>query len=585
MSETSNIDKFQILTDAYDSWTVEFRIPEEELLNQKLLLTHLRSVKKHISETQTVSEQCLIFDGIVRKTNKDRYVDVVVKIRKLTVPSGAPKVTFKDEEITADLLYSHMHAFLDAYYLDEFGDLLTTERVLRAVRAAGVIDDMLDLALLNTTVKTILDTQAEARDIPIAHGKLPGTGKDAEIEFFFQAVGDSNNLDLLYSTRRAGKGDLLCRKIPPVASKQNGMNVLGRPLEPKEGFDIGLIAGSNSTLSLDGLNITADCDGVVVITRAIRKVRFGRQFKEVPDSVKIKVDPILKIDASSLSELVTAQAVEVNGNLRVGTRIMSEGEVFVNGNVEAGASITAADDILVKGAVSGASLSSQGNIMIGQDVSSAAVHARGNVDIAGHVVDSQIDGESVKAKSAAGGKIVAQKSVTLETVGSDDTKIVTTISVGAKDFFEQRLKENHEFLDSAISNLERIRTAVGDDIFESTSASNSQVVFMKLLTKFRLGRNFNVQSRVEAYRQLIEAIIPTKELIKQKEDECAEIKDRITSRMRDEDNIIVVREKFYGRVVLNVDSVKGELGRLEHGAEIRAVDGKLSVSKSKWKLA
>jgi uncharacterized protein (DUF342 family) len=464
MSKTESKDKFRILTEADDSWTVEFRIPEEELLNQQLLLTHLRSVKKHISSTQTVSEHCLIFDGIVRRTNRDRYVDVVVQIRKLIVPSGAPKITFKDEAISDELFYSHMHAFLDAYYIDEFGDILTTERVLRAARAAGVIDDLLDLNLVNTAVQKIVDSQTEAHEIPIAHGKLPGVSKDAEVEFFFQAVGDSKNIDLLYSTRRAGRGDLLCRKIPSEISRQNGTNVVGKPLQPIEGFDISLIAGSNSTLSVDGLKITADCDGVVVVTRATRKVRCGRQYKEVPDSVKIKVDPVLKIDASDLTELITAQAVEVTGNLRVGARIMSEGEVFVDGNVEAGASITAAEDILVKGAVSGASLSSQANIIVSEDISSSAVHARGNVDIAGHVVDSHIDGESVTAKSVAGGKIVARKSVTLETVGSNDSKIVTTINVGAKDFYEQRLKENQEFLDSANSNLKRIRAAVGDEI-------------------------------------------------------------------------------------------------------------------------
>jgi uncharacterized protein (DUF342 family) len=578
-------DKFRILSGAYDSWTVEFRIPEEELLDQQLLLKHLRSVKRHISETQTVSEHCLLFDGIVRKTNQDRDVDVVVRITKLTIPSGAPQITFTDEVVCADARYTNMHAFLGAFYIDEFGDILSRERVLRAIRAAGVADDLLDYTQIDSTVREILDSQHEARNVPIAHGKLPGNSKDAEIEFFFQAVGDAKDVDLLYSTRRARKGDLICRKIPPVNSTRTGINVLGQQLQPKTGYDISLIAGPQSTISPDGLNIVADCDGIVVISRATRRIRFGKQYKEVPDSVKIKIDPILKIDSSELREVVTAQAVEVTGNLRVGTKIVSEGEVFVNGNVEAGASITASDDILVKGEVTGATLSSQANVVISESISSSDIHARGDVNVSGHIVNSQIDGDSITAKSATGGKIVARRSVTLETVGKDDEKIVTTICVGTSDFYEQRMRENQRFLESAHSNLKRIRAAVGDEIFDSVSASNSHVMYMKLLSKFRLGRNLSVQSRMEVYRKLIDAVIPTKALIEQKQDECARIGERITEQTGSEDSVIVVKERFSGRVVVRVDSVEGDVKEQKHGAEIRVSNGVLTVKGTKWMLA
>ena len=235
MSSASNIDKFRILSGADDSWTVAFHLPEDELVNQQLLLTHLRGVKRHISEIQAISEHCLLFDGIVRKTNHDRYVDVVVRVKKLTIPSGAPRVTFTDEEVCADTRYTHMRAFLGAFYIDEFGDVISRERVLQAVRAAGVVDDLLDHTLIDATVREILDSQHEARDVPIAHGKLPGTSKDAEVVFFFQAVGDSKNVDLLYSARRARKGDLLCRKTPPVNSTHTGINVLGERLLPSTG--------------------------------------------------------------------------------------------------------------------------------------------------------------------------------------------------------------------------------------------------------------------------------------------------------------------------------------------------------------
>lgn len=579
MKSFVNIERVRVLSRAFDSWVVEFRIPVEELLDQQRLVHHLRSVKQHISNSQSVPENCLVFDGIVRKASDEEFVDVVVRIKKLAVPSGAPRVTFADEEIAADLRYSNMHAQLDIFYLDEFDQVVTHDRVMRAIRSAGVTMELVDQELVMQKVSDILRTQNAVRGVPIAHGKLPGIGQDAEVEFFFQAVGDSHDVDLLYSTRRVRKGDLLCRKTPPRESAREGLNVLGQTLPPRAGFDILLVAGTNAVLSLDSFDVVADLDGIAIVSRVSRRIKIGRGYREIPDSITVKVDPILKIKASELTELTTSQAVEVTGTLRMGTRILSESEVFIEGDVEAGASVTAADDILIKGSVIGATLSSQGSIVTSQSVQGAEVHAQGDVTIAGDITDSSIEGNAITARSASGSRIVARKSVTLESIVSDEDKILTTICVGMNDFFLQRLRENQKFLEAAYSNLERIRMVVGDDIYDGVTSSNTHTMLMRMLTKLRQGSTTHTRKQVDVYRQLIQSIPPTKAIIAQKELECRGIAERLSEQSSNGEGIIVVKERIASRTVASIDGVQGVIEKSDQGAQITVSDGKLVVSQ------
>lgn len=579
MAFFTNIDRVRVLSRAFDSWVVEFRIPVEELLDQQRLLHHLRSVKQHISRTQTVPENCLVFDGIVRKASDEEFVDVVVRIKKLAVPSGAPRVTFTEEEIAADLCFSNMHAQLDILYLDEFDHVVTHDRVMRAIRAAGVSMELLDHEIVTQKVAEVLETQNGVRGVPIAHGKLPGIGQDAEVEFFFQAVGDSRDVDLLYSTRRVRKGDLLCRKTPARESAREGVNVLGQALPPRAGFDIILTAGPNAVLSLDSTDVVADLDGIAVVTRVSRRIRIGRVYREIPDSISVKVDPILKVNASELSELTTSQAVEVTGTLRMGTRILSESEVFIEGDVEAGASVTAADDILIKGSVTGASLSTQGNIVTSQSVKDSEVHAKGDVIVSGDIVDSTIEGNAISARSAAGSRIVARKSVTLENIEIDEGKILTTICVGMNEFFLQRLRENQKFLEAAYSNLERIRMIVGDEIYVDVTSSNTHTMLMRMLTKLRHASTSHTRKQVEVYRQLIQSIPPTKAIIAQKEQECKGIAERLAEQSSNGEGMIVVKERIASRAIATIDGVQGVIEKSDHGAKIVASDGNLAASQ------
>jgi uncharacterized protein (DUF342 family) len=576
----SSGDSVRILSRTFDSWVVEFRVHVEELLDQSRLLHHLREVKQYLASTQSVPECCLAFDGIIRKMSEGETVDVVVRIRKMNIESGAPLVYTTDEVVGADLKYSDMHALLSIFYLDEFEQIVSHDRVMRAIRSAGISMDLVDADFVTAKVAESVTTQSTLKNIPIAHGRLPGIGTDSEIEFYINAIHDTTDVDLLYSTRRIRKGDRICRKTPPSDSAIEGLNVLGQTLPPRTGHDILLSAGANAILSLDGLDIVAECDGIAVISRVTRQLRVGRGHREVPDSVTVKVDPILKISGDQNGEITTNQAVEVIGNLKVGTKILAGGEVFVSGDVEAGVSVNSEEDILIKGEVHGASLSSQKNIVTSNNVTGSELHAHGYVAVAGDIVSSQVDGQSVTARSAKGSRIIARKSVKLQQVDEDENKILTTICVGMHDYFLQRLRENRKFIEAAHSNLERIRLVIGEEIFDQVTESNTHTMLMKFLSRIHLARNTQARKQVDVYRKLIEAIPPTRSMMIQKEKECRDIADRMSEHRESDDGVIIVQEKIRSRLIASVNGVHGVMEKSAGGKTLSLDQGKLNVSSN-----
>jgi uncharacterized protein (DUF342 family) len=461
-----------------------------------------------------------------------------------------------------------MVALIDFYYLDEFGQVTTLDRLLRAIRDAGVSTIMVNETALIQKLAEVAESQLPMRWFPFAQGRLPESGHDAEVQFYLQAVADRTNVDVLHSSRRVAIGDLLCRKTSATIGARAGINVLGQSLPARPGLDIRLTAGGNTTLSLDGLDIVADSDGVVEITRAHRQIRAGGRVKEFAASVLVSVNPLLRVDAENIINLTTSRAVEVTGNLRVGSRVISESEVYVTGDVESGASITAADSVLVQGSVTGATLSSQRDIQIGESVDDSRLQAVGDVGVRGSVRNSAVIGENVQVGSITGSRLVARNNVTVDSVGSDEDSVISTICIGMQEFFAQRLIENQRFLEAAQANLERIRLLIGDELFERIDRSNTQTIFMRLLSRLRIDNNANARKQADMYRQLIEAVPPTRALILRKEAECRDMARRITDHVESTDGIMIVKQNVAATVAVSISGRQGAVGPSDVGVTV-----------------
>jgi hypothetical protein len=223
MAESANeTNGFRIVSQAFDSWNVQFRIDVAELLDQQGLLHHLRRIKQQIAQMHAFPELCMLFDGIVRKTRTDDFVDVVVRIRKVLFEKGNPRVTFKEAIAEDSTPYSNMTALLDILYLDQFEKPIMLDRVVATLREAEIPADLIDNGIVARKVQEVLESQIPIKAIQVASGVSPDVGTDAIMEFYFQAVAEPGKTDEYYSSRRVNRGDILCQKLPPTVGQNAG---------------------------------------------------------------------------------------------------------------------------------------------------------------------------------------------------------------------------------------------------------------------------------------------------------------------------------------------------------------------------
>lgn len=561
---------FRIVSQAFDSWNVQFNINVAELLDKQALLMHLRKIKRSIAKEQSISERSMLFDGIIRKTERDDQVDVVVRIKRQRFEKGNPRVNFRDGTSPDGTQYTHMSALLDLFYHDEFDRPIMLDKVMQAVTEGGISTELLDQEIITRRLKEVLERQFPIKDIPIAHGRYPAAGQDAEIEFFFPAVAEPGETEEYYSSRRVHKGDLLCRKTPAAAGKTSGLNVLGQTLPPRPGMDIRLKAGSGTVLSLDENEAVADDNGVVVVHRKMQRLNTVQGVKEIPEEIVVKVNPVLRIEGDKVLDIASNKTVEVIGDLTLGSRILTDCEVYVEGNVDEGSVIEAGDNVTVQGDVRGASIKSDNHVIASGEIESSEIAAKDSIIIKGKVRNSSLTGDSVTAESISGTKIVSRQKVILDRIDADENDVLSTICVGMYDFFKQRIRENEIFIEKAYENLFRIELLVGREILEAVNDSNIQPMLMRVLAKMRHNRDPVSKSQVDVYRKLLESVPPTRELVAQKKEEIIELQKRIADKETEEENVIVVRERMASRSVVSINGVEAEIPAAESSARIRS---------------
>jgi uncharacterized protein (DUF342 family) len=570
--------EFQIISEAADNWHVQFRIRVAELLDQQALLQHLRAVKRQIAQKYSVSETCMRFDGIVNKTRTHHFVDVVVRIKKIMHEKGHPSVHISESRSTTGELFSDMVALLDLYYLDDNEQPVTEALVMQAIRESGVYEELLDKQAILRSLKDVIESQSALRNVPIAHGLLPDDGAPAELEFFFANASEPMTNERSYLSRQVYRGDLLCRKTPPQTGGKPGYDVYGRSIARRPGPDIILRTESGASLNRDCTEISAEVDGVAVIVPSQEFIKDPRSGREIPKSLTIKVNSVMKVEGGVVLDISTSGSVEVSGSVMSGSKILTDCEVFVSGDVADGAVIEAGDNVTIQGGVSGASVTSESSIVVQKDVTGSNLQARSNIVINGEIKNSSITGEEITADAASGSRIIARRRIVLERINADESGVLSTISVGMRDFFAQRMHENELFIEKTRENLMRIEMIVGSEIIEQVNVHNTQAMLMKYLAQHRIAQSAHTRRQVDIYRRLVESICPTKALIVQKERENRELERILSEDHSSDHNVVIVREQMVTRTVFSVDGAAAEVATLNCPAELhRDADGQLII--------
>ncbi|MDR2069189.1 MAG: FapA family protein [Spirochaetaceae bacterium] len=307
-------------------------------------------------------------------------------------------------------------------------------------------------------IRNFADRPVYKENILVAEGTKPSSGRDAYIQYNFEAdqtkvrlrEGFNGQVDFkdLHIIQNVVEGQPLAKKIPPELGSP-GMTVSGKVLPAINGRDIAMPLGKNVHVGDDDLTIYADINGQVVVVNN-----------------KINVEPIYT----------------VKGNVDIKTgNIIFLGTVVVTGNVDAGFSVKAAGNIEIHGTVEKAELDAEGDIIVHQGITgkgtgtvrtgrslwarfieNTSVEAGNMVIASDGIINSQVDAYkriACQGKRAhiVGGRLRATDEIIAQTLGSPTSGTETICEVGFDPKHKEKLGSFTENKEALVKQLEEVR--------------------------------------------------------------------------------------------------------------------------------
>ncbi|MBR7064060.1 MAG: FapA family protein [Treponema sp.] len=341
-----------------------------------------------------------------------------------------------DAMLVIDISKDEMHATVTASPPAMSGADISVSMIERALKSQGV-----SFGISEEKIQAFVDSPVYDSPFEVASGTPPQDGKDAYIAYDFETdtsklrakVTESGQVDFkeLNLIQNVIKGGRLAQKIPAERGKP-GKTLSGRYIEAKNGKDIPIPLGQNTSLANDGVTVIANVDGQVMISAG-----------------KITVEPLLQLSGVNIK----------TGNVKF------LGTVIVKGNVEDGFNVEASGFIEVSGTVGNSKVSAGGDIIVQQGIfgkdegmlvskkslwakfiQSAKVEVDGSVIVSDSIMNSEITAMktillSGKKAQITGGHLFATEEIAAKNIGSPGGGAETILEVGFDPRSKQRIDE------------------------------------------------------------------------------------------------------------------------------------------------
>ena len=282
------------------------------------------------------------------------------------------------------------------------GEDISEEAIYEALNTEKVTFNIKDSVIKDSVINKIYD-----KEILIAEGLEPQSGKDAELTYHFDISDEIaitidkdgkinyRELDLIENVRAGQK----LVTLTPHTEGIPGKNVLGEDIPGKDGKKIALPKGKNVNVSEDELELYAAVDGEAKIIDG-------------------------KVNVYSVYE-VKHDVDNSTGNIRF------NGKVVVMGNVLTGFVIEAEGDVEVYGVVEGALIKSGGSIILHRGIQGMN---RGELYCDGDLVARFIENSKIDVKGNVQSDAIMHSQVTcgkkLEATGRKGLLVGGTFKVG-----------------------------------------------------------------------------------------------------------------------------------------------------------
>lgn len=305
-------------------------------------------------------------------------------------------------------------------------------------------------------IENIVEAERYNEPVQIAHGRPPGKGDEARIEYFFEIGNkpdfseEEGRVDFreLGLVKNVKAGDQLAEREPPTPGR-DGMTVTGEKIEAEQGDDKELTAGSNVRREDD--KFFAEIDGQVI----------------VEDDV-IEVQDVYTVDGDvdySTGNIDFEGTVIIKGNVRDRFRVQAGGDIIVEKGIGK-AYLQAENNIIIEEGIrgkDGAQINAAGNI-VAEFIEHAGVIAQENLIVSEMILHSRVDaGEGVYVSGGrgliTGGEIRAGEIISAEEIGSIGTS-ETRCEVGIDPAYFREMAKIEEKIINQQEKMDKIERAI-----------------------------------------------------------------------------------------------------------------------------
>ncbi|MGN1147467.1 MAG: FapA family protein [Lachnospiraceae bacterium] len=339
--------------------------------------------------------------------------------------------------------------------------------------------------VMEERIREAFEKEEYCTDIIVAEGKPARQGTDASIEYFFNTdlkarptVMEDGSVDFFHlnTINHCEIGDVLARLIPADPG-EDGMNIQGTRIKPRNVKNAALKFGNNIELSEDKTVLTSKVNGHVTL---------------VED--RVFVSDVLQLENVDIStgNIEYVGSVEIKGNVQSNFSVKAGGNIIVNGLVE-GAYLEAGGDIVITRGMTGMSkgeLKAEGNI-VAKFLESTKASAGGYITAESILHSTVMAGGDITVDGRkgfiSGGRVCATNLIQVKTLGSP-MGTSTVIEVGAdpvvKIRFQQMQKEVAE-LNKVIKSLEPIIASYVQKRKQGVQLSQEQLKYLTSILKLR----------------------------------------------------------------------------------------------------
>jgi len=275
----------------------------------------------------------------------------------------------------------------------------------------GIHDQLID---------KIVKEQKNVINLPIAEGKPPVHGKNAEIKYKIDTnisrsplILEDGRVDFhwLNLIKIVKKDQHLAEKIPSTKGTP-GISVFGTMLNAVPGKDRPLPRGLNTYISDDGLNLYAKIGGHIFFLQNLLNI-------ENVFIVRRNVD-------FSTGDILYTGDVLIFGDVKTGFKVTTDGNIRIRGNVDGAEVISNKGKIEIDGGVFGkgkAKLYARDFIRAGF-IQEASVRSGGDIEVNRYIINSQVNAKGeirVPKGNIIGGNIVSASSIVAREIGSPNS--------------------------------------------------------------------------------------------------------------------------------------------------------------------